>query len=868
VNMMKTMKSAEIRQAFCEYFEKLGHQVVPTSSLVPAQDPTLLFTNAGMVQFKDVFLGTEHRSYRRAVSVQRCVRAGGKHNDLENVGFTSRHHTFFEMLGNFSFGDYFKKDAIRMAWSFLTEVLALPKDKLWVTVYEEDLESEKIWLEEMGVSPKRLTRCGAKDNFWAMGDTGPCGPCTEIYFDHGEHIAGGPPGSPDMDGDRYVEIWNVVFMQYNRDPEGKMHPLPKPSVDTGMGLERIAAVMQGVNSNYDTDIFVHLRKAITQLAPNIDKTSPSVLVVADHIRSCCFLIADGVMPSNEGRGYVLRRIIRRAIRHGHQLGLPTPFMHQLVPALAEVMGQAYPELIEQKAHIQQLLKLEEEQFMRTISQGLKLLKESLAECHDKCIPGDVVFKLYDTYGFPVDLTADAAREAGYDIDAQGFEVLMQQQRQQSQANAQFQSDYLALPTDVTSTVFQGYETTEYSSKVKALYHDHQVTSRLDTEQAGLVILLETPFYAESGGQVGDQGLLVGPHGEFVVTDTQKKGEMILHLGYVSKGFIAQNEHLQAHVDNDKRQAIRLNHTATHILHAALRSILGSSVQQKGSLVNVGRTRFDFSFNRALTLTEVEAVECWVNDKIRQNAVVQTDLLSLEQAQARGAMALFGEKYSEQVRVLSMGEFSQELCGGTHVRQTGEIGVFKILTESSIASGVRRIEFVTGSAAIQDMQQQTQAMDHLAKLMKTSPEQLAERISQTLQQMAQLQQECQKLEQKQMVVQAKAAISAQQTEHALPYLMMRCDDYDMKSLRLMSDALRDVQPEWMYFLYGIQSQQLQVIVSVPKALQTNVGPAGDWVKQLCTKGGGRPDFAQGGDVAPLDLEQKITQLNERLTCLLS
>jgi len=862
------MKSAEIRQAFLDYFANMGHQVVSSSSLVPAQDPTLLFTNAGMVQFKDVFLGTEQRSYTRATSVQRCVRAGGKHNDLENVGFTARHHTFFEMLGNFSFGDYFKKDAIRMAWDFLTKALGIPEEKLWVTVYEQDLESEQIWINEIGVSPERVTRCGAKDNFWAMGDTGPCGPCTEIYYDHGPHIAGGPPGTPEMEGDRYVEIWNVVFMQFNRDPNGNMQPLPKPSVDTGMGLERISAVMQSVNSNYDTDIFVHLRKAIVGLASPINQNSPSVLVVADHIRSCCFLIADGVMPSNEGRGYVLRRIIRRAVRHGHQLGLPTPFMYQLVPALIEVMGDAYPELIAQQERISQLLKQEEEQFMRTISQGLKLLQESLSVCKNKLIPGDVVFKLYDTYGFPVDLTADAAREADYQIDVAGFEACMQQQREQSQANAQFQSDYLELPENVSSTVFNGYDYLSHESHVVGLYHHQETTKQLGNDDKGIVVLSETPFYAESGGQVGDKGRLLGEKGEFVVTDTQKKGELILHLGYVAKGQIQLGDKLRAEVDSESRQAIRLNHTATHLLHAALRELLGTTVQQKGSLVNAGRSRFDFSFNRALTPAECKEIELWVNAKIRQNVPVQTELLSLELAQAKGAIALFGEKYGEEVRVLSMDSFSQELCGGTHVRMTGDIGLFKIISEASIASGVRRIEFVTGGAAMQDMQANMSLLQDLAAQLKTNPEQVTERVQQVLQQIQVLQQQNQKFEQKQLLEIAKTAIAKQKEKHHLPYLILSCEGQEPKNLRLISDACRDIQSEWFYLIYTIQGENLHLVVSIPKVLQSKLGHAGDWVKKLCSKGGGRPDFAQGGGTIPQNLAHELSTIEKSIKELLA
>jgi alanyl-tRNA synthetase len=859
---MKKMDSAAIRSAFLDYFAQQGHQVVPSSSLVPAQDPTLLFTNAGMVQFKDVFLGTEQRTYQRAASVQRCVRAGGKHNDLENVGFTARHHTFFEMLGNFSFGDYFKKDAIRMAWTFLTEVLSIPKERLWVTVYEEDLESEKIWIDEMGVNPERVTRCGAKDNFWAMGDTGPCGPCTEIYYDHGPAVAGGPPGSPDMDGDRYVEIWNVVFMQFNRDPSGQMHPLPKPSVDTGMGLERIAAVMQGVCSNYDTDIFVHLKQAIAKLSKDIDLNSPSIQVIADHIRACSFLLADGVIPSNEGRGYVLRRIIRRAIRHGQKLNLPSPFMHQLVPAVIEKMGDAYPYLKDKKKLIQDFLKQEEEQFIRTIHQGLKLLQESMATCHHRLLPGDVVFKLYDTYGFPVDLTADAAREAGYQIDMAGFEACMQAQRQQSQSNTQFQTDYLELPTHLQATEFKGYEQTDIHSKVMALLSDGKNTDELIEGQTGILILANTPFYAESGGQVGDEGRIFGPQGEFVVTDTQRKGEMILHMGYVTMGCIKCEDKVHAKVDIDKRQAIRLNHTATHILHAALGNLLGESVSQRGSLVNADRSRFDFSFNRALTHDELNQIESWVNAKIRENQVVETELLSLEKAQAKGAIALFGEKYGEEVRVLSMGEFSQELCGGTHAARTGDIGCFRILSEASIASGVRRMEFATGEYALKTLQAQNQLVTDVANLLKTSPDLLEERITQNQQQVQALQQQLQQYEKKWMLEQARSWVAKQNN----PLLIQRVDEYDVKSLRVLSDLVKDLKPEWMIILYSIQADNIHVMVSVPKGLQAQAGSASDWVKILCPRGGGRPDFAQGGGPIPEDLEQKLAMIKEKLNFL--
>lgn len=860
---MKRMTSAEIRQAFLNYFSAQGHQVVPTSSLVPGQDPTLLFTNAGMVQFKDVFLGTEQRSYQRAVSVQRCVRAGGKHNDLENVGFTARHHTFFEMLGNFSFGDYFKHDAIRMAWHFLTQVLALPQEKLWVTVYEQDDESEGIWINDMGVAPERVVRCGAKDNFWAMGDTGPCGPCTEIYYDHGPEVAGGPPGSPDMEGDRYVEIWNVVFMQFNRDPDGHMHPLPKPSVDTGMGLERIAAVMQGVHSNYDTDVFVHLKQAIVNLAPSLDASSPSVQVIADHIRSCAFLLADGVMPSNEGRGYVLRRIIRRAIRHGQKLSLPSPFMYRLIPALIAVMGTAYPELVMHQEQIESLLKQEEEQFIRTIHQGLKLLQESLQSCKNHLIPGDVVFKLYDTYGFPVDLTADAAREAGYQLDMAGFEAAMQQQRALSQAAQSFQSDYLVLPPHLEATVFHGYETLEYVAKIQAIYCGHNQVSRLESGQEGMVILSSTPFYAESGGQVGDTGVLKTSHGYFNVRDTQRKGELVLHIGEMAEGYVALQDEIHACVNTERRHAIRLNHTATHLLHAALRQLLGHTVSQKGSLVDAERCRFDFSFQRAVTTTELEQIEQWVNEKIRDNQPVQTHIKSLEEAQSQGAMALFGEKYGEEVRVLTMGDFSQELCGGTHANRTGDIGLFKIISEGSVASGVRRLEFVTGSYALEHMQHEKQLINQIAGCLKTSPSEVLERLQQLQHQIQGLQQQSQYLEKQIMIQHARELIEQQQNIHEKPYLIYKADGYDMKSLRVLSDLLRDLKSDWVYILYTIENEHLQMIASIPKALIGQLPSAAEWVKSICSKGGGRPDFAQGGGAVPVDLADRLNNIEQTL-----
>ncbi|WP_040534638.1 alanine--tRNA ligase, partial [Legionella drancourtii] len=694
------MNSSEIRQAFFDFFAQCGHQLVASSSLIPANDPTLLFTNAGMVQFKDLFLGLETRPYHRAVSAQRCVRAGGKHNDLENVGYTARHHTFFEMLGNFSFGDYFKREAIQFAWDFLTRVLGLPEERLWVTVYKDDQEAEDIWLKEMKVSATRFSRCGEKDNFWSMGDTGPCGPCTEIFYDHGPEIAGGPPGSPDEDGDRYIEIWNLVFMQFNRDKDGNLHPLPKPSVDTGMGLERLAAVVQGVHSNYEIDSFQYLIKAIAKLGDVTDLNHTSLKVIADHIRSCAFLIADGVIPGNEGRGYVLRRIIRRAVRHGNKLGLPTPFFAQLVQPLIDVMGDAYPELITAKAHIEKVLIQEENQFARTLEQGLRLLQEQMHSLGGQEITGQIAFKLYDTYGFPVDLTADIAREQGLYVDMDGFNQLMQQQREQSQAASQFTIDYHAASQLDHQSDFHGYEKEIMEGRVIAILQDDVEVQSLSIGMKGAIVLDHTPFYAESGGQVGDRGFLIGEDNlRFRVDDTQKNGQAIVHYGEVTEGTMIVDQFISAQIDVQRRNAIRLNHTATHLLHAALKTIVGPQVQQKGSLVDAERARFDFSNFEALTTGQIREIEILVNEQIRANHEVVTRVMDIESAKKSGAVALFGEKYANDVRVLSMGEFSKELCGGTHARRTGDIGLFKIVAEYGIASGVRRIDLVTGSYAL-------------------------------------------------------------------------------------------------------------------------------------------------------------------------
>ncbi|EXJ12073.1 Alanine--tRNA ligase [Nitrincola nitratireducens] len=724
---MKYMTSAEIRQAFLEYFSQQGHTIVPSSSLIPGNDPTLLFTNAGMVQFKDVFLGTDKRDYVRATTSQRCVRAGGKHNDLENVGYTARHHTFFEMLGNFSFGDYFKQDAIRFAWTFLTEVLQLPKEKLWVTVHHSDDEAEHIWKNEIGADPQRFSKLD-EDNFWSMGDTGPCGPCTEIFYDHGPDVAGGPPGSPDDDGDRYIEIWNIVFMQYNRSADGKMSPLPKPSVDTGMGLERVAAVLQQVHSNYEIDLFVALLQAAASAVGTDDLQQKSLRVIADHIRSACFLIIDGVVPSNEGRGYVLRRIVRRAIRHGNKLGAKDVFFHKLVAAMANVMGDAYPELRTQQANIEKILLKEEQQFARTLENGMSILEQAIASLADSVLPGDIVFKLYDTYGFPVDLTADVAREQNLTLDMAGFEAEMEQQRQRARAAGQFAVDYNDQIQLDGETQFTGYEALEDRSKVVALILNGEKVEQLSAGQQGIVVLENTSFYAESGGQVGDSGRLLWDKGEFQVQDCTKEGKHHLHHGVLQEGVLCVGDSLVTEVDQAKRQATALNHSATHLLHEALRRVLGEHVMQKGSLVNAERLRFDFSHFEAVTSDELAEIEAMVNQQVLNNSLVTTELMELDAAKAKGAMALFGEKYDSEVRVLAMGDgFSTELCGGTHVKRTGDIGVFRILSESGIAAGVRRIEAVTGLNALAYISETQKALEDIASMLKASRPLVVEKV---------------------------------------------------------------------------------------------------------------------------------------------
>ncbi|MCU7808171.1 MAG: alanine--tRNA ligase, partial [Candidatus Thiodiazotropha sp. (ex Semelilucina semeliformis)] len=731
---MKT--SAEIRNAFLDYFAEHGHEVVSSSPLVPQNDPTLLFTNAGMVQFKDVFLGREKRNYHRATSSQRCVRAGGKHNDLENVGYTARHHTFFEMLGNFSFGDYFKRDAIHYAWQFLTETIGLPPEKLWVTVYQDDDEAADVWLKEIGVDSARFTRIGDKpggkryesDNFWSMGDTGPCGPCSEIFYDHGEGIWGGPPGTPEEEGDRYIEIWNLVFMQYNRDVDGTMTPLPKPSVDTGMGLERLAAVMQGVHSNYEIDLFAHLIAAAAKLTGCSNLEEKSLRVIADHIRSCAFLIVDGVMPSNEGRGYVLRRIIRRAIRHGYMLGMKEPFFHQLVASLCREMGEAYPELIEQQAQVERVLRLEEERFSETLEQGMKILEEAIAGLKGREIPGETVFKLYDTYGFPLDLTADIARERELTIDQAGFDQAMSEQRDRARAASQFGAAEMTELNLDGETVFTGYGNLEGQAKVVAILREGEEINQLQQGETGVVFLDSTPFYAESGGQVGDMGVLEGNSVLFEVEDTRKQsGDLFAHVGKLEEGNLRVGDTVTAQVNAYTRQTTMLNHSATHLMHAALRSVLGTHVTQKGSLVDPERLRFDFSHFEPITREQLQTIEQMVNEQIRCNHPVETNLMSLDQAKASGAMALFGEKYADEVRVLRMGDFSTELCGGTHVNAVGDIGLFKIIAETGIAAGVRRIEAVTGQRAIEWMEADEERVQRIAEMIKSGREEIEDKL---------------------------------------------------------------------------------------------------------------------------------------------
>lgn len=849
--------TAEIRQAFLDFFHSKGHQVVASSSLVPHNDPTLLFTNAGMNQFKDVFLGLDKRNYSRATTAQRCVRAGGKHNDLENVGYTARHHTFFEMLGNFSFGDYFKQDAIKYAWELLTgeNWFALPKEKLWVTVYETDDEAFDIWANEVGVPRERIIRIGdnkgapfASDNFWQMGDTGPCGPCTEIFFDHGDHIWGGPPGSPEEDGDRYIEIWNIVFMQFNRQADGTMEPLPKPSVDTGMGLERIAAVLQHVNSNYDIDLFRDLIASVAKVTGATDLTNKSLRVIADHIRSCAFLVADGVIPSNENRGYVLRRIIRRAIRHGNMLGAKDTFFWKLVAPLIDVMGSAGDELKQQQAQVEQVLKTEEEQFARTLERGLALLDEELSKLKGDTLDGETAFRLYDTYGFPVDLTADVCRERNIKVDEAGFEAAMEEQRRRARESSGFGADYNAMIRVDGASEFKGYDHLELNGKVTALFIDGKAVDSVSAGQEAVVILDQTPFYAESGGQVGDKGELKGAGFSFAVSDTQKYGQAIGHIGKVASGTLKVGDAVQADVDEARRQRIRLNHSATHLMHAALRQVLGTHVAQKGSLVNDKALRFDFSHFEAMKPEEIRAVEDQVNAQIRRNLAIETNIMDIDAARASGAMALFGEKYDDRVRVLRMGDFSTELCGGTHAARTGDIGLFRITSESGTAAGVRRIEAVTGEGAMAILHAQSDQLNDIAQLLKGDSHNLGEKVRAALERTRQLEKELQQLKE-QAAAQESANLSSKAEEiNGVKLLVSELTGVEPKMLRTMVDDLKNQLGSTIVVLATVADGKVSLIAGVSKDVTDRV-KAGELVgmvaQQVGGKGGGRPDMAQAG-----------------------
>lgn len=849
--------TAEIRQAFLDFFHSKGHQVVASSSLVPNNDPTLLFTNAGMNQFKDVFLGLDKRNYSRATTSQRCVRAGGKHNDLENVGYTARHHTFFEMLGNFSFGDYFKHDAIQFAWELLTgeNWFALPKERLWVTVYETDDEAYEIWEKEVGIPRERIIRIGdnkgvpyASDNFWQMGDTGPCGPCTEIFYDHGDHIWGGPPGSPEEDGDRYIEIWNIVFMQFNRQADGTMEPLPKPSVDTGMGLERIAAVLQHVNSNYEIDLFRTLIEAVAKVTGATDLGNKSLRVIADHIRSCAFLVADGVLPSNENRGYVLRRIIRRAVRHGNMLGAKETFFYKLVGPLIEVMGSAGEELKRQQAQVEQVLKTEEEQFARTLERGLALLDEELAKLQGDTLDGETAFRLYDTYGFPVDLTADVCRERNIKVDEAGFEAAMEEQRRRAREASGFGADYNAMIRVDSASEFKGYDHLELNGKVTALFVDGKAVEAINAGQEAVVVLDQTPFYAESGGQVGDKGELKGAGFTFAVDDTQKYGQAIGHLGKLSAGALKVGDAVQADVDEVRRARIRLNHSATHLMHAALRQVLGAHVAQKGSLVSDKVLRFDFSHNEAMKPSEIREVEDLVNAQIRRNLPIETHIMDLEAAKAKGAMALFGEKYDERVRVLSMGDFSTELCGGTHATRTGDIGLFRIISESGTAAGVRRIEAVTGEGAMATVHAQSDRLNDIAHLLKGDSQNLGDKVRAVLERTRQLEKELQQLKD-QAAAQESANLSSKAVDlNGVKLLVSELAGVEPKMLRTMVDDLKNQLGSTVIVLATVVEGKVSLIAGVSKDVTDRV-KAGELIgmvaQQVGGKGGGRPDMAQAG-----------------------
>ena len=856
------MTSAEIRAAFLEFFRTNGHSVQPSSSLVPGNDPTLLFTNAGMVQFKDVFLGKDVRDYSRAVSSQRCVRAGGKHNDLENVGYTARHHTFFEMLGNFSFGDYFKRDAIRFAWDFVTGTLGIPKERLWVTVYREDDEAARLWTEEIGIDPSRCTRMGEASNFWSMGETGPCGPCTEIFYDHGPDVAGGPPGSPDEDGDRYVEIWNLVFMQYDRSADGVLVPLPKPSVDTGMGLERVAAVMQGVHSNYDIDLFQALIRAAAEITGTTDLQSSSLRVIADHIRACTFLIIDGVVPSNEGRGYVLRRIIRRAIRHGYKLGQTQPFFHKLVPALVREMGGYFTELARGEARATQVLAQEETRFAETLATGMALLDAEAAKLTSSVIPGATVFRLYDTYGFPLDLTADVARERGLTVDQAGFDAAMDAQRERARAASKFGAEAHETVTLSGSTEFSGYDNLTGSGKIAALIFDGAMVDTMTPGQEGQVVLDHTPFYAESGGQMGDTGLLAGDSARFTVRDTRKIGSSFAHIGVLEAGELHVGDELQAHVDGERRIAIALNHSATHLLHAALRQLLGKHVQQKGSLVAADRLRFDFSHTQPVTAAELHAVEELVNFNIRRNAPAETRVMGLDEAVAAGAMSLFGEKYDKQVRVLSIGDFSMELCGGTHVKRAGDIGLFKIIGETGVAAGVRRIEAVTGQGAYDWVSRTDQVMRDIASLVRGSREDVDEKVRELVERSRRLEKEVQQLKSRLASGQSGDLSVQAKDVGGVRVLAAQVEGADAKSLRDAMDRLRSKLGTSVVVLGSVKDEKVVLVAGVSADLIDRF-KAGDIVGKVAAqvggRGGGRADFAQAGGTQPEKLGDALASV---------
>jgi alanyl-tRNA synthetase len=863
------MKSSEIRSRFLKYFERNGHAIVASSPLVPGNDPTLLFTNAGMVQFKDVFLGLDQRPYVRAVTSQRCVRAGGKHNDLENVGYTARHHTFFEMLGNFSFGDYFKRDAIRFAWELLTREFGLDPARMWVTVYRDDDEAYDIWAEDIKVAADRIARIGDKpggqkyqsDNFWQMGDTGPCGPCTEIFWDHGPGIPGGPPGTPEADGDRYVEIWNLVFMQFNRDEAGTLHPLPKPSVDTGMGLERVAAVLQGVHSNYEIDLFRDLIRAAARVTGTRDLSSNSLKVIADHIRACSFLIVDGVIPGNEGRGYVLRRIVRRAIRHGYKLGQKQPFFHLLVDDLGKVMGDAYPELVQAKGRVAGVLKQEEERFAETLENGMQMLESALHR-EDRMLDGETVFKLYDTYGFPVDLTADIARERGFQVDLAGFEAAMAEQRSRARAASKFRMPAGVGPK-VQATEFHGYDSLKLQARILAIYKEGTEINAIQAGEEAVIVLDRTPFYAESGGQVGDAGQLISGHGVFQVQDTQKiQADVYGHRGVLKTGRLTVYDEVTAQVDAELRARAAYNHSATHLMHAALRRVLGHHVQQKGSLVDAWKTRFDFSHDRPLSAEEIREIERLVNDEIRDNHAVEARLMKYDEAIKHGAMALFGEKYGDEVRVIGMGDFSTELCGGTHVKRTGDIGFFKIVAQSAVAAGIRRVEAVTAQGALDYVQQQTTALDGVAEMLKAHPMEIGSRLNQIMDNVRALEKELARLKSKLAASQGDDLADQAVSVGASRVLAAKLDGADVKSLRETVDKLKERLKSAAVVLASSEGGKVTLIAGVTDDLTAKV-KAGELVnfvaQQVGGKGGGRPDLAQAGGTDPARLPQALASV---------